>query len=92
MREKRSKEIFRNCVLSSCLPSTRFGQGAFRMTLETVYRARMESLNIPEREIKERLGSFIQYGKPETVQFSHARRAALRQAERLGCTISKFYM
>jgi len=70
----------------------RYGQGAFRLSLEACYRARMENLGLSEEEIKERLGDFIQYGKPEIAQFDHCRRAALKQAEEMGVEISDFYM
>mmetsp|Transcript_1465 Transcript_1465/g.2084 ORF Transcript_1465/g.2084 Transcript_1465/m.2084 type:complete len:414 (+) Transcript_1465:356-1597(+) len=73
-------------------PNPRFGQGAFRIALESLYVARMRLLSVSEREIKARLGDFVQYGKPTLAQFRHARGVLLSEAERLGCEISKVYM
>ncbi|GAB5360257.1 hypothetical protein AAMO2058_000612200 [Amorphochlora amoebiformis] len=70
----------------------RFGQGAFRLSLEACYKARMQAMNLPEEEIQERLSDFIQFGKPYDIQFLHARRAAVRQAEKMESEISHFYM
>jgi HAD superfamily hydrolase (TIGR01456 family) len=73
-------------------PYARFGQGAFRLSLEACYRARLEALGCSENEISERLGDFVQYGKPEPSQFLHTRRLLMGQAVKKGCDISHFYM
>ncbi|GAB5360172.1 hypothetical protein AAMO2058_000604700 [Amorphochlora amoebiformis] len=73
-------------------PHSRFGQGAFRLALEACYRARLDSLGLSKEEIEVRLGDFVQYGKPEIVQFMHTKRAILSQAQRLGCDVSHYYM
>eukprot|EP00471_Norrisiella_sphaerica_P003150 CAMPEP_0184486900 /NCGR_PEP_ID=MMETSP0113_2-20130426/8780_1 /TAXON_ID=91329 /ORGANISM="Norrisiella sphaerica, Strain BC52" /LENGTH=460 /DNA_ID=CAMNT_0026868979 /DNA_START=87 /DNA_END=1469 /DNA_ORIENTATION=+ len=73
-------------------PHARFGQGAFRLSLEACYKARMQAMGLSDIEIKQRLDDFVQFGKPEHAQFYHAREAALNTAKRLGCSISHFYM
>merc|ERR1712023_538903 len=40
----------------------------------------------------ERLGDFVQYGKPEIAQFLHTKRALMKQATQTGCDISHYYM
>jgi len=70
----------------------RFGQGAFRLALEVCYKARMQALGLSEKQIEERLGDFVQYGKPEISQFLHTKRAMLNQANAIGCDISHYYM
>eukprot|EP00472_Partenskyella_glossopodia_P005218 CAMPEP_0197514818 /NCGR_PEP_ID=MMETSP1318-20131121/139_1 /TAXON_ID=552666 /ORGANISM="Partenskyella glossopodia, Strain RCC365" /LENGTH=533 /DNA_ID=CAMNT_0043063019 /DNA_START=65 /DNA_END=1666 /DNA_ORIENTATION=- len=73
-------------------PHSRFGQGAFRLSLEACYKARMQAMGISSAEIEDRLDDFCQFGKPFETQFLHARKAALQQADRLGCSVSKFYI
>jgi len=70
----------------------RFGQGAFRLSLEACYKARMQAMGLDDDEIQQRLGDFVQFGKPESSQFFHAREAAIKRAESNGCSISHFYM
>eukprot|EP00468_Gymnochlora_sp_CCMP2014_P005677 CAMPEP_0167749270 /NCGR_PEP_ID=MMETSP0110_2-20121227/5310_1 /TAXON_ID=629695 /ORGANISM="Gymnochlora sp., Strain CCMP2014" /LENGTH=397 /DNA_ID=CAMNT_0007634397 /DNA_START=286 /DNA_END=1480 /DNA_ORIENTATION=+ len=70
----------------------RFGQGAFRLALEACYKARLRTLGFSEEDIQERMGDFIQYGKPEVSQFRFAKRALLDHADKIGCDISKYYM
>jgi len=73
----------------------RFGQGAFRLSLEACYKARMQAMGLDGEEIEDRLNDFIQFGKPEPAQFMHARAAVLEQAKAKGddgCSISHFYM
>mmetsp|Transcript_19540 Transcript_19540/g.39577 ORF Transcript_19540/g.39577 Transcript_19540/m.39577 type:complete len:516 (-) Transcript_19540:63-1610(-) len=70
----------------------RFGLGAFRLALESLYSARMRSLGLSEAAVKARLSHFYQYGKPTLKQFKFGRDAVLRQARRLGCRISHFYV
>eukprot|EP00467_Chlorarachnion_reptans_P008279 CAMPEP_0114521370 /NCGR_PEP_ID=MMETSP0109-20121206/20148_1 /TAXON_ID=29199 /ORGANISM="Chlorarachnion reptans, Strain CCCM449" /LENGTH=466 /DNA_ID=CAMNT_0001702467 /DNA_START=180 /DNA_END=1580 /DNA_ORIENTATION=+ len=72
--------------------NARFGQGAFRLSLEACYKARMQAMGIDEDEIKSRLEDFVQFGKPHHAQFYHARESVLRQADNLGCSVSHFYM
>eukprot|EP00470_Lotharella_oceanica_P003915 CAMPEP_0170172240 /NCGR_PEP_ID=MMETSP0040_2-20121228/5479_1 /TAXON_ID=641309 /ORGANISM="Lotharella oceanica, Strain CCMP622" /LENGTH=471 /DNA_ID=CAMNT_0010412803 /DNA_START=50 /DNA_END=1465 /DNA_ORIENTATION=+ len=73
-------------------PHARFGQGAFRLSLEACYRARLQQFGMSPQEVEERLGDFVQYGKPEITQFSHSRRAAMKQANDMGVKISHYYM
>mmetsp|Transcript_8848 Transcript_8848/g.13203 ORF Transcript_8848/g.13203 Transcript_8848/m.13203 type:complete len:483 (+) Transcript_8848:145-1593(+) len=93
-RNHRIPIIFSNPDLlwKTQFPFPRFGQGAFRISLEACYKARMQALKIPEKEIEARLEDFIAFGKPHPQQFLHAREAALGQAKRLGVQISHFYM
>mmetsp|Transcript_14288 Transcript_14288/g.28825 ORF Transcript_14288/g.28825 Transcript_14288/m.28825 type:complete len:457 (-) Transcript_14288:193-1563(-) len=70
----------------------RFGQGAFRLSLEACYKARMEALGISSEEIATRMKDFIQFGKPYNPQFIHARNAVLKQADNFGCNVAHFYM
>eukprot|EP00472_Partenskyella_glossopodia_P006317 CAMPEP_0197525422 /NCGR_PEP_ID=MMETSP1318-20131121/11914_1 /TAXON_ID=552666 /ORGANISM="Partenskyella glossopodia, Strain RCC365" /LENGTH=349 /DNA_ID=CAMNT_0043078811 /DNA_START=346 /DNA_END=1395 /DNA_ORIENTATION=+ len=73
-------------------PHARFGQGAFRLALEVCYKARLQSLGLGEQEIEDRLGDFVQYGKPVVSQMRHTKQALVAQEQELGCKISKYYV
>lgn len=73
-------------------PFPRFGQGAFKLSLQACYKARMEALGLSKAEIDTRLGDFVQFGKPVHAQYIYARQALLDRASDLGCHISRFYM
>ena len=70
-------------------PHGRFGQGAFRIALEALYKARLEVLGVVDKleendcsgheSFEERMERWYQYGKPEVVQFEHAIAALLSQ-------------
>jgi len=86
--------IFSNPDLlwKSQFANSRFGQGAFRLSLEACYKARMQALGLSDDEISSRLDDFVQFGKPNTCQFLHARNLVIKQAQQLGKRISHVYM
>mmetsp|Transcript_59084 Transcript_59084/g.115918 ORF Transcript_59084/g.115918 Transcript_59084/m.115918 type:complete len:504 (+) Transcript_59084:92-1603(+) len=58
-------------------PHPRFGQGAFRLALEAVFVARLNSLGFSQGQVQRRLSQWHQYGKPEVAQFDYALETAL---------------
>jgi len=73
-------------------PFPRFGQGAFRLSFEACYKARMNALGLSKQVIESRLRDIVQFGKPEHSQFFHARQKLIDCAKKQACRISHFYM
>jgi len=61
-------------------PHGRFGQGAFRITLHSLYVARLHSLGVDEAKVAKRLNNWVQYGKPSVAQYQYA----LKQLQFIG--------
>lgn len=60
-------------------PFSRFGQGAYRIALQKLYEARLQSLGASEVDVEKRISHFVQYGKHAVVQY----RFAFRQLQRI---------
>eukprot|EP00616_Rhizochromulina_sp_CCMP1243_P010170 CAMPEP_0118991792 /NCGR_PEP_ID=MMETSP1173-20130426/52305_1 /TAXON_ID=1034831 /ORGANISM="Rhizochromulina marina cf, Strain CCMP1243" /LENGTH=220 /DNA_ID=CAMNT_0006942943 /DNA_START=23 /DNA_END=685 /DNA_ORIENTATION=- len=71
-------------------PYGRFGQGAFRLALQSLYVARLHSLGVTDEDVEQRLKNWVQYGKPEIAQYKFTVRRLEEQAG--DRQIAHFYM
>lgn len=76
-------------------PFGRFGQGAFRLALESLYVARLGSLGASPEVVTRKLDNWVQYGKPELTQYDFVLRKLAAQMKAHGGPrreVSHFYM